>query len=109
MAKQINLDTIGPRLTVNGVRWYARRTIQAVLDGFNMDVAQPEAVGRAIDAAYPFRDQRGFSYGAWLAERQLARVQLGLEQPKPAPPAKPDGVTRNELIAMGQQTLFDEV
>jgi hypothetical protein len=104
--KQINLTAIGPRLEVNSWRWRARYVIQQVLDRHNLDTAAPADVAKAIDAAYPFGVREFYPYTAWLAERHLARVALGLADPKPEKQTRTLEPTRDELIENGQLELL---
>ncbi len=86
----------------------ARRTIEQVLADAKKQQLTAEQTKRAIDAAYPFGERAYYPYEAWLVERKIALVALGL--------AKPDLVRdmsterkreeHDRLIADGQQELL---
>jgi hypothetical protein len=88
----------------------ARRTIDQVRADAKRHQLTPEETKRAIDAAYPFGARAHYPYEAWLIERKIALVALGLAKAATAKlrdlVAERKREEHDRLIADGQQPLF---
>ncbi len=88
----------------------ARRTIDQVRANAKRDRLTPEETLTRIDATYPFGERDHYPYTAWLTERTIARVELGLAKPETAKTrdlvAERKREEHERLLADGQQTLF---
>jgi hypothetical protein len=74
----------------------ARKVIDDVVNancgmwGSNPRVVDAEDIASKIDAAYPFGPLSNEPYKAWLCERKLVRVALGVDASAKLPPPGPD-------------------
>jgi hypothetical protein len=88
----------------------ARRTIDQVRADAKRAGLTPEETLKRIDAAYPFGERDHYPYKAWLTERTIARVELGLAGPETIKTrdlvAERKREEHDRLLAEGQQSLF---